>query len=98
MRKFVIFLWCIGLASGQLYAQIRTISGKVTDEANNPLVGATVAAGGGKGNAAANRSGTFSITFSQNPQEVEMSSVGLATKRLFIPKSGDISGKISTAT
>lgn len=40
--RYLLFLFCFLLTTGNIYAQTKTISGIIKDEANEPLIGVTV--------------------------------------------------------
>ena len=40
--RYLLFLFCFLSTTGNIYAQTKTISGIIKDEANEPLIGVTV--------------------------------------------------------
>ena len=98
MRKIVFFLLCILTASSQLFAQGKTVTGKVTDENGNPLSGASISAVGSKSNANAmsDGSGNFSITLPSSVKQLSISYVGFTTSTVTLT-SGQTSMSVKLA-
>ena len=68
MRKLLAILAGLVLLTTQVYAQNRTVTGKVTDETGNPLAGVTITATGIAKNAISDAKGNYSIQVSdKNP-------------------------------
>jgi len=76
MRRIVLLVMCMALTFSQLWAQTRTITGKVTDEKGNPLAGATVTAAGSSVKTLTNGEGVFSINAPSNTKSLIISYVG----------------------
>ncbi|HEY6974902.1 MAG TPA: carboxypeptidase-like regulatory domain-containing protein, partial [Chitinophagaceae bacterium] len=70
------------LAVSPLFAQNRTVTGKVTDENAKPLSGATVSAVGGGGHALTDSAGNFQLTIPVRVHELEILYVGYTTRRI----------------
>src|SRR5947199_519776 len=70
------------LAVFPLFAQNRTVTGKVTDENAKPLTGATVSAVGGGGHALTDSAGNFKLTIPEHVHELEVLYVGYTTRRI----------------
>ena len=97
MRKTVIFvLLFISLVSSQVFAQIRTVTGKVTDETGSPVVGATVQARGGQGTTT-DAAGNFSIRVPQNVKTLAVSSVNYAAQDVALNNSGNVSVQLKAS-
>jgi hypothetical protein len=62
MRKFTSLILCFLLAISQLWAQNRTVTGKVVDDKNNPISGASVVAFGSKVGASTEADGSFKLS------------------------------------
>lgn len=88
MRKHVMMMLCVLLATVQLYAQ-RTVTGKVTDESGTPLAGATVAAGTSV-SATTGSSGEFSIAVPSGVKQLAVSYVGFATQNITLSGKNSI--------
>ncbi|MCY7420287.1 MAG: TonB-dependent receptor [Chitinophagaceae bacterium] len=97
MTKFLMTLLCIGLAIGQLFAQNRTITGRVTDEAGGPLTGATVAIAGGSTRTITNSNGNFNIAVSPSVKELEISFVGFATQKFSISSQNTLEARLTSS-
>ncbi|WP_437921545.1 SusC/RagA family TonB-linked outer membrane protein [Sphingobacterium sp. LRF_L2] len=68
------------LVSQLIFAQQRTIKGKVVDETGSPLVGATVKVKGGSEGTTTDLQGTFSLEVAANAQVLEASYIGYQAK------------------
>jgi TonB-linked SusC/RagA family outer membrane protein len=79
MRKLVLLLLCIALGAGQIWAQTRPVTGKVTDENNNPIAGASVFVKGTKQGVVTKSDGTFVINVSATVKTLTISFVGHET-------------------
>lgn len=88
MRKLVTVFLCMVMTVLQLNAQNRTITGKVTDEAGNPLAGVTVSATGTAKNAITDAKGVYTIQVPANTSSLKFSSTGF----------GDIESRIGNRT
>lgn len=72
------------LLTGQVYAQERTITGKVTDAAGTPLANASVVVKGGVSGTATKADGTFSLRVPNSAGTLVVSSVGFGTREIAI--------------
>ncbi|MES2773100.1 MAG: SusC/RagA family TonB-linked outer membrane protein [Bacteroidota bacterium] len=84
MRKLFGLLAAILLFSGHLFAQSRTVTGKVTDETNAPVAGVSVTPVPGSGGTTTDESGNFSITVPPGTRSLSFSSVNFATQSVRI--------------
>jgi len=84
MRKLLAFLMAMLLLSGQLLAQTRTITGKVTDANGTPIPNASVLLKGTSTGTTSKLDGTFSLTVPTNARTLVVSSVGLAEQEVSI--------------
>jgi TonB-dependent starch-binding outer membrane protein SusC len=88
MRKLAVFLTLAMLFVAQLYGQTnRTVTGKVTDESGNPLVGVSVTAGTGK-TTVTDAKGNYSIQVTDKTLTLKFSSVGF----------GDVEARLGSRT
>jgi hypothetical protein len=69
------------LFSASIFAQSKTVTGKVTEANGNPLAGATISAKG-KPIGATNASGNFSVLVSADTRSIEISSIGYGTREI----------------
>ena len=96
MRKLVLFVLCLAMMGSQLIAQTRPLSGKITDELGNPLVGATVSvAGSTRTSTTTNASGVFTINVPANARQLEITYVGFTTQRVAITSANSIDVKLA---
>jgi TonB-linked SusC/RagA family outer membrane protein len=79
MKKLLQLMMAVLLLPVCLWAQQKTISGKVQDQNGNPLTGVTVSVNDNSGRAGAvtDAQGSFSITVPQNTTELLFSMVGM---------------------
>ena len=97
MRKlfFLIFL-CITASS--LFAQNRTITGKVTDEDGNPLASVTVRVPSTNLYVITKTDGTFSMSVPATASQLEFSSVGFANQTVSIRGLNTISIHLASSS
>src|SRR6476659_8986891 len=76
MRKLMAILAGVVLLTTQLYAQTRTVSGKVTDEKGIPLVGVTVSTSSSEKRTLTDNSGNFSIQVSPRDKSLRLTYIG----------------------
>ena len=77
MRKLLALLIAVALAIGQLQAQQRTITGKVTDEKGDPIPSASVVIKGMNRGTTTRPDGTFSLVLPANARTLVISSVNM---------------------
>lgn len=81
---------------GQLLAQSRTITGKVTDENGNPIPNASVTVKGTSFGTTSKEDGTFSLTIPAGSKTLTFSAVGMAEQDIPIGDKNSISAALST--
>lgn len=87
MRKFVTVVLCALLSIAQVWAQNRTITGKVTDQkTGQPLIGVTVSSG--STNALTDGSGNFRISVAAAAKSISFAFVGY--ERIDLPIRGAV--------
>jgi TonB-linked SusC/RagA family outer membrane protein len=85
MRKLVLLMLCIIMLGGQqLFAQSRTISGKVTDAQGKPVPKATVSVKGTSSGTTSEEDGNFTLVLPEKARVLIISSVGMATQEIAI--------------
>lgn len=84
MRKLLLLLCAVALATGQLFAQGRTIVGKVLDESGNPVVGASVLISGTRQGTTTKADGSFTINVPSNNTVLVISSVNFQTENITV--------------
>ncbi|WP_207495162.1 SusC/RagA family TonB-linked outer membrane protein [Aridibaculum aurantiacum] len=99
MRKLVLFVLCMAMIGSQLFAQTRSLTGRITDEAGNPLVGATVSVvGATRTSTTTNASGVYTLTVPANARELEVTYVGFTTRRIAIEAGTTQNVSLTAAT
>src|SRR5437868_458052 len=73
-----------------LFAQ-KTVTGIVTDDNGQPVVGATVAAKGSSAATQTNSEGKFSITVPNGAKTLAVTSIGFTSQELAIGNQGNVS-------
>jgi TonB-linked SusC/RagA family outer membrane protein len=81
MTRTLLLLTMLMLFSASIFAQSKTVTGKVTEANGNPLAGATISAKG-KPIGATNASGNFSVLVSADTRSIEISSIGYGTREI----------------
>lgn len=90
MQKFMLLVaWLFTLSVS--YAQtVRTVAGKVTDDAGKPLAGVTVSAVGSDRTTLSNDDGNFSIQIGTNVQSLRFTYVGYAEQVLRLTSANSV--------
>lgn len=84
MRKAILSLLWVALSVGQLFAQTRSISGKVTDSKGAPIPNASVLEKGTTSGTVTKEDGSFTVTVSSKARTLVVSSIGLAPQEIAI--------------
>lgn len=84
MRKMLLLLLGVLLACTQLYAQTRTVSGKITDDKGVPIPNASVIVKGTSSGTTTDTDGAFSLTVSDKARTLVISAVGSARQEISI--------------
>jgi TonB-dependent starch-binding outer membrane protein SusC len=87
MRKLVLLICSTLLLFGQLLAQTRTVTGRVTDVDGKPVPNATVMVKGSTSGTSTNAEGNFSIEVPANVNRLVVSAVGQATTEVALGSS-----------
>src|SRR5687768_12424809 len=82
MRKFYAFLLLFLLFAPRPWAQNRTVTGKVTDETNSPVISASVQVKGSNVGTTTGEDGSFSLRLPDNANTLVISFVGMASKEV----------------
>lgn len=102
MRKSFWLLLCLILASGQLLAQSRTITGTVTDEKGATIAGVSVNALGTDrkvlASAVSDATGHFSIKIPENTRGLQFSFVGLDERYVILGNTTQVNVSLSSAS
>jgi TonB-dependent starch-binding outer membrane protein SusC len=92
MRKLLMSLWCsLLLLSGNLIAQTRTLTGKVTDADGKPIANASVIVKGTKVGTITNTDGSYSLNVPVGAKTLVISSVNMQQEEIKIGNGTDYS-------
>jgi TonB-dependent starch-binding outer membrane protein SusC len=92
MRKFLMSLWCgLLLLSGEVLAQTRTLTGKITDPNGNPVSNVSIVVKGTRVGTVTNTDGGYSLNVPVNAKTLVISSVNMETVELKIDSADDYS-------
>ncbi|WP_345952905.1 TonB-dependent receptor [Mucilaginibacter sp. PAMB04168] len=94
MRRFLLILLTSFLTI-QSYAQNANVSGKVTDEKGEPLVGVNVKVVGGTAGATTNVNGVFTVNVPSSKAELSISYIGYVTQQIAVTSGQSINVKLS---
>jgi TonB-linked SusC/RagA family outer membrane protein len=94
MRKILLLLCGMLFMAGQLTAQTRTVSGKVSDATGTPVANASVIVKGTRTGTTTNASGNFSFSVPTGSKALVISAVGLAPMEYQIPANGTINATL----
>jgi TonB-linked SusC/RagA family outer membrane protein len=89
MRKIVLMLMSIMLALGQLNAQTRTITGKITDDKGTPVPNASISVKNSTVGTTAAADGSFTLRIPTNAKTLVVSSVGLGEKEVTLTNNNN---------
>jgi TonB-linked SusC/RagA family outer membrane protein len=93
MKRITLFVLCMGLFLNSIWAQDRTITGRITDNTGAPLAGVTITVAGTKIKTSTKEDGSFTIAVPATARSIELSYVGFVTQT--VPISGNSSLNIS---
>jgi TonB-linked SusC/RagA family outer membrane protein len=96
MRKFTSLILCFLLAISQLWAQNRTVTGKVVADKNNPISGASVVAFGSKVGASTEADGSFKLTVPTATTTLVVSSLNYKTENVSIAGKTSVTVKLES--
>jgi TonB-linked SusC/RagA family outer membrane protein len=92
MRKFLMSLWCsLLLLSGEVIAQTRTLTGKITDPNGNPVSNASVIVKGTRVGTVTNTDGGYSLNVPVNAKTLVISSVNMQSQEIKIAAGNEYS-------
>ncbi|MBE7172329.1 MAG: SusC/RagA family TonB-linked outer membrane protein [Williamsia sp.] len=84
MRKLIFLLLGLLFLRGEIFAQNRVVTGRVTDSAGNPVANASVMIRGSSKGTTTGTDGNFSLTVPSNVRTLSFSSVGYANRDVSI--------------
>lgn len=92
MRKFLMSLWCsLLLLSGEVLAQTRTLTGKITDSNGNPVPNASVFVKGTRVGTITSTDGGYSLNVPVDARTLVVSSVNMHPEEIRIGSANDYS-------
>jgi len=91
MRKFLLLFLCLSVAASQLLAQSRTIRGRVTDQANNPVANVSIVVKGTNTGTKTIEDGTFTLSVPASAQTLVVSSLNFSSREISLGDKTDIS-------
>src|SRR5260221_469336 len=97
MRKLLFLLMAVVLAIGQLRAQQKTITGKVTDENGTAVPNVSVLVKGTTIGTVTRNDGSYSLSVSANAKTLVISSVGKETQEISISGKTTIDASLKGA-
>ena len=95
MRRLVIFMLGMLLLGMQVFAQNRTVTGKITDANGTPVPGATITVTGSNVRAVSAGNGDFSINVPSGSKSLTVSSVGYGTQTIELGVSNSVNFMLS---
>ena len=96
MRKFTTVLMVFLLSAVQLFAQNRTVTGKVTDEKGAAVAGASVTIDNTSKGVVTGTDGSFTISVPANAKQLTVRSSGLETQKITITSSNTLNVKMTS--
>jgi TonB-linked SusC/RagA family outer membrane protein len=84
MRKLLMLMLGLFVLCAQLWAQNRTITGRVTDDKGAPILGASILVKGTRVGTTTNNNGDFTLVIPENGKIVVVSGVGFAAQEVVI--------------
>lgn len=97
MRKMLCMLLCMVVLAGQLWAQTRTITGRVTDASGNPVANASVIVKGTTVGTTTNEDGTYTITLPDNAKVLVISGIGYSDLELRLGSGNTINATLAAS-
>ncbi len=98
MRKLVTMLLCVVLAITQIAAQSRTVKGKVTDDKNTPVAGASVTVKGTTAGTTTGADGSFSLNVPAAGKVLVISSLNFTSQEVTIGSKTNITVSLQSST
>ncbi len=95
MRKLLLLMCFAVICSGQLLAQNRTITGKITDANGNPIPSASVVIKGTKKGTNTAQDGSFKLTIPPTAKILVITTVGYAGKEVSVEGSDDVTVQLT---
>jgi len=97
MRKLLLLMGVVVITIGQLVAQSRTITGKVTDTDGSPVPNVSVLVKGSSIGTTTGQEGTYSLSVPPNAKTLVFSSVGMGTVEIVIGDNSVVNATMKSA-
>jgi TonB-linked SusC/RagA family outer membrane protein len=97
MRKIVAILWVLAMAIGQVSAQSRSISGKVTGTDGSPVPNVSVTIKGTNNGTTTSTDGTYTLSVPSSANSLVFSSVGMIQQEVSIGSKSTINAELKTS-
>lgn len=98
MRRLTMLLVCMVLAASQLFAQNRTVKGKVTDDKGIPIANASIVVKGTTTGTNSDAEGNFTLTVAAAARSIIVSSLNFTQQELSISGITTINVSLKPAT
>src|SRR5215213_7812709 len=98
MRKLFLFCFGIILLYVQAHAQVRTISGRITDQQGRGVLGASVLVKGTTNGTVSAADGSFSLSVPSNANALIVSYIGMGEKEISLTNSSVYNVNLSPVT
>ncbi|MGZ3846681.1 MAG: TonB-dependent receptor plug domain-containing protein, partial [Flavisolibacter sp.] len=95
MRKFLLLSVALTLLAAQMWAQQRTVTGKVTDDKGTPIPNVSVTIKGTRFGTATKADGTYSITVPPNSRALIFSFSGMDSQEIVIGEENIVNTTLS---
>ncbi len=96
MRKLTALVLCLLMAAGQLWAQNRTVKGKVTDDNGKPVANASVLVKGTTTGTTTAADGTFSLSVPETAKTLVVSSLNFGLREISVSGKSQLSIALSS--
>jgi len=96
--KKIILLFCLIISFSVVFAQQKSVTGRVTDEANDPVPGATVVVKGTTTGTTTNVDGNFKITVPNGKSVLQFSFIGFENQEVDVSKTTKINLQLKQST
>src|SRR5687768_4044002 len=97
MRKIVAILWVLAMAIGQVSAQSRSISGKVTGTDGSPIPNVSVTSKGTNTGTTSSADGTYTLSVPSSANTLIFSSIGMAPLEVSIGSKSTINAELKSS-
>lgn len=98
MRRLLLFMMGVLFACTHLFAQNRTITGKVTDANGIAIPGATITVTGTNTTTVANANGAFTISVPASARSLTISSVGFVTQTINLGADNNVDASLVSSS